>query len=124
MSGKRLSEFEKGQILAFNSEGKSYRWIAREIGRDCHIISKFVQDPNNYGIKKRGGSKSKLSNRDQRRILQTASNSQISCSRLKNELELDVHPNTILHSNSNKIMQAYTNHFLRCHSSNLKGFPC
>lgn len=73
--GTYLSDIEKGKILALIHEGVSKREIARRIGRSDCVVRNFFKDTTNYGKNKTGGPKSKISDRSQRRIISSASNS-------------------------------------------------
>lgn len=66
--GKKLTDLEKGQILAHHSQGKSLRWIGREIHRSFKVVSNYLNNPDNYGLKKSTGRPRKLSERAERRI--------------------------------------------------------
>ena len=90
-----LSENEKGQIIAYHETGMLNRAIARKISRSPRVVNNFLKNPDAYGTKKCGGPKSKLKPRDKRRILVAASNSSISCRTIKEELGLNVSPETI-----------------------------
>lgn len=47
-TGKRLSEYEKGLITAYNDTLKSYAEIGRKINRSPDVVSKYLRDPENY----------------------------------------------------------------------------
>lgn len=94
-SAARLSEKEKGQIEALRRLGQSFRSIAREIGRSDHVVRSFLANPTGYGSKNLGGRPKLLSRRDERRIVNAASNSTKSCSDIKRECNLDVSLSTI-----------------------------
>ena len=53
--GKKISEFEKGQITAFNNENLSIAEIARRLNRSRHVVSSFLELKENYGKKTRSG---------------------------------------------------------------------
>lgn len=91
----KLSEFEKGQIVALHGQGISNRQIAQELGRSPRVVNNFLNDPANYGTRKSTGRPSKLSERDTRRIWRKASNSVSSGKTIKDELGLNVHQKTI-----------------------------
>lgn len=48
---KRLTEFEKGQIVALSSSGLSSRDIAEKIGRSKTVVNNFLSLKDNYGKK-------------------------------------------------------------------------
>jgi transposase len=93
--GTELTEFEKGQIQAYNDAGKSNREIARLLRRSEFVVRNFLKNPEAYGTRKRSGRPSKVSERDKRRIYRAASNSTASSSKIKRDLGLNVHPKTI-----------------------------
>lgn len=80
--GLRLSDEEKGMIIAYKDSGMSFSEISRKIGRTRCVIANFLRSPENYGKARRTGRKPKLSKRDKRRILNQASNSTTSCRQL------------------------------------------
>ena len=94
--GSRLSDMEKGRILALRQQGLGIREIAREIERSHCVVGSFLKDPRTYGTKKTGGRKKKLSPRDERRIIMKASNSLKSSTQIKTECDLHVSQNTVL----------------------------
>lgn len=100
----KLSDFEKGQIQAFDAENKSHREIARLIGRSPTVVDNYLRNTAEYGKKNPGGRPSKLSERDKRRIYRVASNSAKTSTSIKQELDLNVSSRTIrraIHKNPN-----------------------
>lgn len=93
--GLKLTEFEKGQITAYEGQNKSNRWIANKLNRSLDVINRYVKDKANYGTTKRSGRPQKLSVRQKRHIVRKASNSTISCATIKRELGLEVHRDTV-----------------------------
>lgn len=83
--GKRLTDFEKGQISALKNEGLSNREIARRIKRSANVVDNFIKNKENYGIKKSPGRPRALSVRQERAILRVASNSMLSASAIAKE---------------------------------------
>lgn len=81
--GTRLSEFERGKIAAYRSDGKSISATARELHRSRKVVSNYLKDPEGYGTKKSKGRPRALSSRDERLVGRTASNRQISVSDIK-----------------------------------------
>lgn len=67
--GIKLSEFEKGQVIALDKEGFSHRDIAKKLGRSRAPIDNFLKDPTKYNSKNAGGRPKVLSPRDKRLIL-------------------------------------------------------
>jgi IS30 family transposase len=106
--GKHLSEIEKGQILAYHSSNCSIREIGRRINRSHNVILNFLAEPDSYGKFKTGGPKKKLSDRDERRVVQAASNSLKSLKQIKSECQVDVSRSTlhrVLKRNTNIVRQ-------------------
>lgn len=93
--GKFLTDVEKGRILAYKEENISIREIARRLQRSLCVVQNFLKEPINYGTKKKGGRKPKLSRRDKCKIVDIASNSTISCNSIKANLGLNVSKTTV-----------------------------
>lgn len=85
--GAYLTEIEKGKILALFDEGISKREIGRRIDRSDCVVRNFLKDIENYGKNKTGGPKSKISDRSQRRIVNSASNSMKTAREIANECD-------------------------------------
>ena len=69
LKGKKLTKYEKGQIIALNNEGLSHREIAKKIGRSRAPVDNFMKDPNKHNSKNPGGRPKVLSPKDKRMIL-------------------------------------------------------
>lgn len=93
--GKRLNDIEKGKILGFFESGVALREIARRMERSDTVVRNFLNDQENYGKNKHPGPKSKLKERDKRRIIKLASNSMLSCSQITRECQLNVSRQTV-----------------------------
>jgi IS30 family transposase len=78
-----LSLQEMGKILAYKDEGLGVREIGRRLNRRHGCIRNYLRDPENYGGNKKRGPKKKTSKRDEQRILREASNSSLSCKKIK-----------------------------------------
>jgi IS30 family transposase len=50
-----LTDEEKGQIKAFNDIGLSNREIGRRLGRNHVVIGRYLENPEEYGVKKSTG---------------------------------------------------------------------
>src|SRR5687768_14848448 len=101
---EQLSDFERGQILAFRDQNLNQNAIAAKIGRNQCTVSRFLKDPENYGHKKRSGRPAKLSNRDIRNILRVASSGNKTAGEIKCDQNLSVttrRVQQILHSSPN-----------------------
>lgn len=93
--GKILSVEEITKILAFREVNLGLREIARKLGRSLCVVQNFFKNPDNYNRTKKGRPTRKLTARDKRRIINTASNSTSSCSKIKSELSLNVSKSTV-----------------------------
>ena len=81
--GQQLTECEKGNITAYRDENKSLRWIAKKIERSYTVVRNFCLEIENYGNKFEGGRASKLTARDRRVLINTASKGKSSSKQLK-----------------------------------------
>jgi len=68
-AGRLLSEGEKGRIKAYNDAGFNVSEISRKIGRTRCVITNFLRNPEEYGVKRSSGRKPKLDDLDRRRII-------------------------------------------------------
>jgi transposase len=93
--GTKLSEFEKGQIMALHEEGRANKAIARRINRSAKVVRNFISDPTAYGTKKHTGRKRILSPRNERCIRSAASNSFKSCTDIQRENNLNISKTTV-----------------------------
>ncbi len=92
-SGKRLTDYEKGQIDAFRSKGDGYRKIGKALKRSVGAISNYVNGKT--GQTKSSGRPKKLTMQQEVRIIEMASNSTKSLSTIKKQLKLNVDKKTI-----------------------------
>lgn len=92
---KSLSEFEKGQTIAFHGEGKTSANVARRLYRSANVVSRYLKNPQKYNAKKRSKRPLKLSNHNKRRIKQEITTGGSSWSQVKREIELEVSKTTI-----------------------------
>lgn len=67
--GRRLTDYERGQIDALKAQGKSNREIARNIHRSPKVINNYLGDRQGYGQLKSTGRPRVLTARDERAIL-------------------------------------------------------
>jgi transposase len=81
--GHQLSAFERGQILAYRDQGMNATEIAKRVGRHRSTISRFVENPVQYGMKKRPGRPPRLNDRSVRRILRASSTGMFSANQIK-----------------------------------------
>ena len=80
--GKKLSEFEKGQISALYDQNFTLRHIADQLGRSDKVVRNYLNDPDAYGTNKSSGRPFIVSPREKRRIVSAASNSTISSAQI------------------------------------------
>lgn len=92
---QQLSIAEKAKIDAYRSTGMGYGIIAKNIGRSKCCVEQYIKKSRGYGTKKRSGRPSKVSARDQRRIVNAASNSAKSAREIAAESGISVSKNTI-----------------------------
>ncbi|CDF35304.1 unnamed protein product [Chondrus crispus] len=86
----RLSTFEKGQIVAYQSNCWPVSRIAEEIGRSRNVVNAFLRDQARYNRKNPGGGPRKLTAADQRRINREASKGVLSSAGIVKALQLNV----------------------------------
>ena len=67
--GKRLSDYERGQIQALHSSGLSHNVIAKRIRRSQTVISNFLRNIENYGKYNNCGKKEITTNRQKRLLI-------------------------------------------------------
>ena len=65
----KLSEYEKGEIIALKRVEKSQREISKAIGHSKTVICNYLKSPTKYGTRKSTGRPEKLSQRFKRRIV-------------------------------------------------------
>lgn len=111
--GSTLSNEERGKILAYKESGMSISLISKKLHRSRCVIRNFIQSPSSYHIIKRTGRKHKLSDRDQRLLLNKSSNSSLSCAKLASIMANKVSKTTIWrtlnrckHLKSSKLIKA------------------
>ena len=68
-----LSDFEKGQIVAWGEQGMSIRKIAEHLHRGKNVVHSFLGHPEKYGTKKSPGRPEELSKGDKGRLILAAS---------------------------------------------------
>ena len=85
-----LTPTEIGQILECRSQGFRYKRIARQIRRSPAVVWNYLKNPDSYGRKKRPGRRKKLSSREKRDILRSASSSDMSVAQIRSEYQLQV----------------------------------
>ena len=88
--GTRLTDHEKGEILAHASHGMSQREIAEEVGRSRDAVSRFLAKSLFHLQKEWKSRNQKLSRVAVRRIIREASQTKKSAEEIKNNLYLEV----------------------------------
>ena len=92
-SGKRLTEYEKDQIDAFRSKEDGYLKIANALNRSVTAVANYVKGKTGQTTSK--GRPKKLTMQQEVQIVNKASNSLKSLSKIKRELKLKVSKWTI-----------------------------
>jgi transposase len=80
-----LSEFDRGQIIAYMDQGMSATEIGKKVGRDRSTISRFMKNPLHYGTTKRPGRPRTLDDRSVRRVLKASSSGMLSANQIRTE---------------------------------------
>lgn len=93
--GKRLTEEERGRILAYRECGYTYAQIAEKLQRSTHVVSNFLDESKPYGSMKHTGRPSTVSDRAKREIFRLATARNLHASQIKHELELQITPRRI-----------------------------
>jgi len=92
---KRLSTFEKGQIVAHHANCWSVAAIARELERSRGVITAFLRDQKAYNKRNAGGRPPTLTEADKRRIIREASNGELGAAGIVKALQLTVTPRRV-----------------------------
>lgn len=107
----QLTDFEKGQIVAWNASGYSMRAIGEHLGRDHSTISKFLKKVENSGSISRlsgSGRPRATTEREDRLILKMQKKDwSISSPNIKSELDLQVSEKTIRNRLHEKGLRSY-----------------
>lgn len=85
-----LTDDEKKKILKFSEKGLSSRKIGVKIHRSKTTINDFLKNPSKMKQVKRLGRKSSIDRRTKSHILREASNKNVSCSQIIDNLNLKV----------------------------------
>lgn len=93
--GTRLTEEERRIIKLFKEEGHSNVSIARKIGRSEKVVRNFLKKGSKYGIKPATKGRTKLSLRLKGQIRHEATQNRLSCSQIKEKLDVPVTPRQI-----------------------------
>lgn len=90
-----LSSTEIAKIDAYHDQGLSNRAIARKLSRSPKVINNYLKSPSEYGKRYKGKTYKKVSARNKRKILQVASNSTMSLSKIDDAAGVQVSKTTI-----------------------------
>ena len=90
-----LKENEKRQISAYQLEGKSISFIAKELSRSRTVVRNYLKDSESYGTKKRPGRPPKITNAARRRLFREASKGQSSSRDLQKSQNLPITPRRV-----------------------------
>ena len=90
VSKPRLTEFEKGTIMALFNEGRSQREIALSLNRSRCAVQSFIKNRNRLKQAEKRGTASKLSSTQRRALVREACKGDMYASELKNVLNLPV----------------------------------
>lgn len=88
--GTRLTEEERRIISLFKEEGHSNVSIARKIGRSEKAVRNFLKMGSKYGIKRATKGRTKVSLRMKGQIRHEATRNRLSCSQIKQKLDVPV----------------------------------
>ena len=81
-----MSEYEKGRIDAFHSDGYNLPQISKTVNRTRGVIQNYINDRSGYGSQRFRGRAKALSARGERRLGRAMSNSTMGVRRAKREL--------------------------------------
>ena len=93
--GGKLTKDEQSRISALSAAEAPQTEISAITGRSRHVKRKFLLDPKGYEKKKPRIDVSKLTAKDRRLILRSASAGAASSSQLKTDLSLSVSPRRV-----------------------------
>jgi len=88
--GPQLSDFEKGQIIAFDHAYFSRTAIAEQLNRSRNLFSRLLGNVNGYGKRKRTGRPKKLTEAAKRRLIRAAGEGVMGSKQLVKALQLPV----------------------------------
>ncbi|CDF41124.1 unnamed protein product [Chondrus crispus] len=91
----RLSDFEKGQILAHKSNCWTVSHVADELRRSRNVVTSFLRNENGYNQKNNGGRPRKMTDADKRRIIREASKGLLRSTGIVKALQLSVKPRRV-----------------------------
>ena len=90
VSKPRLTEFEKGKIIALFKEGRSQREMALSLNRSRCDVQSFIKNRNRLKQAEKRGTASKLSSTQRRALVKEACKEDMHAFELRNVLNLPV----------------------------------
>ena len=94
--GKKLTEYECGQVYAYRQSGMSLREIARTISKSVKCVHSFFKDTANYKNKSSAKRPKIISSSMERRLIKTVkADRSVTSAELKNSLQLSASTRTI-----------------------------
>lgn len=93
--GRMLNEREKGLIEGYKKENVGIREISRRIGRSHNLVMNYLNNPENYGKRKRNPRRSKLTKRDKEELSILLPTPRYLLAEIKRQLDLNVSRETI-----------------------------
>ena len=94
-SGKRLSDTEKVEKMAYKKAGTTNVVIAKDIGRSETVIENFLKKGSEYGKYKNSGRKPTLNQKDKRRVVTAVSKRVVSANEIIRSCGLNLSWQTI-----------------------------
>lgn len=93
--GTKLSEFEKGKVVAFHNSGLAVSQIATKLNRSRTVIYNFLKNPYTYGRQRHTGRPSSVTAREKRLIIKRAISRKQTSTEIKRELNLRYSARTV-----------------------------
>jgi len=93
--GQQLTEREKENITVYRDENMSLRWIAKKLERSYTVVHNFCLEIENYGNKFGDERAPKLTARDRRVLISSATKGKSSSKQLKETLNINASSRTI-----------------------------
>jgi len=93
--GRRLTDYERGQIDTMYASGSKVYQIAQAIGRSFYVVKSYLENRETYGKSHGGGKQKALTAKDKRQIVRHASNKMTSVMEIKHDLQLAASKSTI-----------------------------
>ena len=94
-SGRRLSDYEKGQIDSLISEGLSQQELGCRINRSQKVVSNYLKNRENYGQNYGKKNRKPLTPREKRQVFRAVTNEGLSLMEAKTECGISQSKTTI-----------------------------